>query len=135
MLSQTFELVTDHKSLKWIFTQPDLNMRQRRWVEFLQEFSFEIKYRPRKENQVVDALSRKVTSLAISLVESTLPEEVQWEIQEDEFFGPFIREIREHKDLKHLEIIPLKKAYFSSGTDYVFLQPFALRTLKKRSHP
>ena len=44
LLSQTFELVTDHKSLKWIFTQPDLNMRQRRWVEFLQEFSFEIKF-------------------------------------------------------------------------------------------
>ena len=35
LLSQTFELVTDHTSLKWIFTQPDLNMRQRRWVEFL----------------------------------------------------------------------------------------------------
>ena len=43
LLSQTFELKTDHKSLKWIFTQPDLNMQQHRWVEFLQEFSFEIK--------------------------------------------------------------------------------------------
>ncbi|MCO5566563.1 hypothetical protein L7F22_020240 [Adiantum nelumboides] len=30
LLSQIFELVTDHKSLKWIFTQPELNMRQRR---------------------------------------------------------------------------------------------------------
>ena len=36
LLSQVFELVTDHKSLKWIFTQSYLNMQQRRWVEFLQ---------------------------------------------------------------------------------------------------
>ncbi|MCO5551438.1 hypothetical protein L7F22_004941 [Adiantum nelumboides] len=57
LLSQIFELVTDHKSLKWIFTQPELNMRQRRWVEFLQEFNFEIKFRPGKENQAADALS------------------------------------------------------------------------------
>ena len=59
LLSQTFELVTDHKSLKWIFTQPDLNMRQRRWVEFLQEFFFEIKFWPGKQNQAADALSQK----------------------------------------------------------------------------
>ncbi|MCO5575218.1 hypothetical protein L7F22_029016 [Adiantum nelumboides] len=44
LLSQIFELVIDHKSFKWIFTQPKLNMRQRRWVEFLQEFNFEIKF-------------------------------------------------------------------------------------------
>ena len=74
LLSQVFELVTDHKSLKWIFTQPDLNMRQRRWVEFLQEFTFEIKFRPGKENQAADALSKRVVALAISLANSTLPE-------------------------------------------------------------
>ncbi|MCO5563017.1 hypothetical protein L7F22_016653 [Adiantum nelumboides] len=77
LLSQIFELVTDHKSLKWIFTQPELNMRQRRWVEFLQEFNFEIKFRPGKENQAADALSRRVATLAISLLSSSLPEEVQ----------------------------------------------------------
>ncbi|MCO5595420.1 hypothetical protein L7F22_049462 [Adiantum nelumboides] len=71
LLSQIFELVTDHKSLKWIFTQPELNMRQRRWVEFLQEFNFEIKFRPGKENQAADALSRRVATLAISLLSSS----------------------------------------------------------------
>lgn len=108
-LSQTFELVTDHKSLKWIFFQPDLNMRQRRWVEFLQEFSFEIKFRPNnKENQATDALSRRIVALAISLVNSPLPEEVQQNILEDEFFGPLIQEIQDQKDLKHLEEYTLK---------------------------
>ena len=48
LLSQTFELVTYHKSLKWIFTHLDLNMRQRRWVEFLQETLKKIKFRPGK---------------------------------------------------------------------------------------
>ena len=77
LLGQTFELVVDHKNLKWIFTQNDLNMRQRRWVEFLQEFSFEISFCPGKQNQAADALRQRVTTLAISLVNATLPEEIQ----------------------------------------------------------
>ena len=45
LLSQRLVLITNHKSLKWIFTQPDLHMQQQRWVEYLQEFHFEIKFR------------------------------------------------------------------------------------------
>ena len=52
-------------------------MRQQRWVEFLQEFTFEIKFKPGKENQATHALSRRVVALAISLANSTLPEEIQ----------------------------------------------------------
>ena len=52
-------------------------MQQCRWVEFLQELTFEIKFQPGKENQVVDALSQRVVALALSLVNSTLPEEIQ----------------------------------------------------------
>ena len=77
LLGQTFELVIDHKNPKWIFAQNDLNMRQRQWVEFLQEFPFEILFCPGKQNQAADTLSQRVTVLAISLVSSTLPKEVQ----------------------------------------------------------
>ena len=56
---------TDHKSLKWIFTQESLNMRQRRWIEFLHEFEFDIKYHLRKENVVADVLSHKYFLCAI----------------------------------------------------------------------
>jgi hypothetical protein len=49
----------DHKSLKYIFTQPDLNMRQRRWLELIKDYELEVHYHPGKTNVVADALSRK----------------------------------------------------------------------------
>jgi hypothetical protein len=49
----------DHKSLKYIFTQPDLNMRQRRWLELIKDYGLEVHYHPGKTNVVVDELSRK----------------------------------------------------------------------------
>ncbi|XP_062099744.1 uncharacterized protein LOC133805580 [Humulus lupulus] len=54
-----FELYSDHKSLKYLFTQRDLNLRQRRSVEYMEDYDFTLQYHPGKENVVVDALSRK----------------------------------------------------------------------------
>ena len=53
------EIYTDHKSLKYFFTQKNLNMRQRRWLELVKDYDCEILYHPGKANVVADALSRK----------------------------------------------------------------------------
>ena len=55
----TFEVFTDHKSLKYLFSQKELNLRQRRWVEFLEDYNCTINYHLRKANAVADALNRK----------------------------------------------------------------------------
>jgi hypothetical protein len=64
------EIYTDHKSLKYFFTQKELNMRQRRWLELIKDYDYEINYHPGKANVVADALSRKstvkLTTLGIS---------------------------------------------------------------------
>jgi hypothetical protein len=59
LLGNVVHIYTDHKSLKYIFTQPDLNMRQRRWLELIKDYELEVHYHPEKANMVADALSRK----------------------------------------------------------------------------
>ena len=57
------EIYTDHRSLQYVFTQKDLKLRQRRWMELLKDYDITILYHPGKENVVADALSRKVGSM------------------------------------------------------------------------
>ena len=59
LYGEEFKVYSDHKSLKYILTQRDLNIRQRRWMEFLEDYDFTVHYHPGKANVVVDALSRK----------------------------------------------------------------------------
>ena len=67
LYGEEFEVYTDHKSLKYIFTQRDFNMRQRRWMEFLEDYDFTLHYHPGKENMVADALSRKSRGVLASI--------------------------------------------------------------------
>ena len=59
MLGNVCHIYTDHKSLKYIFTQLELNMRQRRWLELIKDYNLEVHYHPGKANVVADALSQK----------------------------------------------------------------------------
>jgi len=59
-----FCVFSDHKSLKYLFDQKELNMRQRRWMEFLKDCDFKLLYHSGKANVVADALSRKTVHIA-----------------------------------------------------------------------
>jgi hypothetical protein len=54
--------------LKYLFDQPNLNARQRRWLEFLGEYDFDIKHMKGKENKVVDAPSKRVHELRATTI-------------------------------------------------------------------
>ena len=56
-------IFTGHKSLKYLLTQKELNLRQRWWLELFKDYDFIVDYHPRKANAVVDALSRKTISI------------------------------------------------------------------------
>jgi hypothetical protein len=59
LIGHQCEIYSDHKSLKYIFTQNDQNLRQRRWLELIKDYDLGINYHPGKANVVADALRRK----------------------------------------------------------------------------
>jgi hypothetical protein len=68
------QVYTDRKSLKYIFTQKDFNLRQRRWLELIKDYDLEIHYHPGKADLVADALSRK--EHVHSVIVAQLPDEI-----------------------------------------------------------
>jgi hypothetical protein len=72
-------IYTDHKSLKYIFTQEDLNMRQRRWLELIKDYDLEVHYHPGKANVVAVALSRKAYCHCLSI--EGISETLCWEMR------------------------------------------------------
>lgn len=86
LLGVKFELRTDHESLKYIFTQPLLNNRQRRWLQLLCEYDFEIVHVAGKENKVADALSRRPMCNALTVLRTGLFDEIRNEVAKDSFY-------------------------------------------------
>lgn len=72
------KIYTDHKSLRFLYTQRDLNMRQRRWFELIKDYDLDLNYCEGKANKVADALSRKSTHTMNALI---LADELCEEIQ------------------------------------------------------
>ena len=66
LLGNLVHIYSDHMSLKYIFTQSELNWRQRRWLELIKDYDLEIHYHPDKANVVADALSPKASCSCIS---------------------------------------------------------------------
>ena len=85
-------IFTDHKSLKYLLTQKDLNLRQHRWLELFKDYNCIIDYHPGKANVVADALSRK-TIYALSL------KDYDWRFYSD---GALLAQLRVIPDLKQM---------------------------------
>jgi hypothetical protein len=105
LMGKRCEIYTDHKSLKYIFMQPDLNLRQRRWLELIKDYDIGIKYHPGKPNVVADILSRKshVSQLVVDSMPFELSEEfdklnhriiANTEVMEMEVGSSLLQEIR-----------------------------------------
>ena len=82
----------DHKSLKYLLTQKELNLRQGRWLELFKDYDFITDYHPGKQNVVADALSRKMIS-ALSL------KDYDWGFDSD---GALLAQLRVKMDLKQM---------------------------------
>ena len=61
------QIYTDHKSLKYLFTQKELNVRHRRWLELIKDYDCDILYHPGKASRVADSFSRKSTATLMSI--------------------------------------------------------------------
>ena len=68
LYGEQFEVFSYHKSLKYIFTQRDRNMRQHKWMEYLEDYDFTLHYHPSNANIVANALSRKSRGVHASVV-------------------------------------------------------------------
>ncbi|WMV24323.1 hypothetical protein MTR67_017708 [Solanum verrucosum] len=75
------EIFNDHRSIQHVFTQKDLNLRQRRWMELLKDYDVIIQHHPEKANVVVDTLSQKVVIMGslsrLSVTKRPLAKEIQ----------------------------------------------------------
>ena len=67
LYGEELEVFSDHKSMKYIFTQWDLNMRKRRWMEYLEDYDFPLHYHLGKANVVANVLSRKSRGVLASI--------------------------------------------------------------------
>lgn len=84
--------MSHHKNLAYIFTQMDLNMRQRQWLKYLVDCNFELRYHSGKENVVADGLSRKdrITLASImvrewKMLESIVPFDLDLMLAKEKF--------------------------------------------------
>jgi hypothetical protein len=116
-MGKRFELRTDHNGLKYLFDQPTLNAKQIRWLEFLCEYDFDIKYIKGKENKVVDALRRKVHELhatTISMYQTEIKDRILEAANVDLQYKRLVAKLQQHEK-------PQNQENYTLGTDSLLL--------------
>ena len=88
-MGRKFLLKTDNMSLKYLFEQPDLNSKKSRWLTLLSEYHFDLKNIKRKENKIVDVLSRRthmIYEVTLSQINSYLHDRIRMANIVDPFY-------------------------------------------------
>jgi len=103
---QRFTVITDHASLEYIKTQHNLSRRQARWLETLQSFDFEVRYRPGKTNVVADALSHQSHLAAISTLTTQLTKDelLKEMYHEDKYFHNVLEALQYSSDVSEKQL-------------------------------
>jgi hypothetical protein len=117
LVGKLFELKIEHSGLKYLFGQPTLNVRQSRWLYFLSEYDFEIKNIKGKENQVSDALNRRVHEMhdtTISMYQSDLKDNIL-EVSKSNHIYVEIKEKLQQDKMQH------KIKYYELGEDEILM--------------
>ena len=94
LIGRKFILMTDHKGLKYLLDQPNLNARQARWLAFLSEYDFEIQHIKGKENKVVDA--RLNFAAVIGTYTTNLEEQLKAGLEQDEIYQKLQAKMKEN---------------------------------------
>src|SRR4051812_41135916 len=82
LMGNRCEIYSDHKILKYIFTQKEVNMRQRIWIELIKDYDLDIHYHSGKDNVVADALSRLPCRLNSMILKEQQVCTKRWKISE-----------------------------------------------------
>ena len=116
LYDENIQIFIDHKSLKYFFTQKELNMRQRGWLELVKDHDCEILYHLDKVNVVADALSRKVSHSTV-LITRQAPIHRDFERVE---IAIFVRAVTSY--LAQLTVQPsLRQKIIDAQGDYPYL--------------
>jgi Reverse transcriptase (RNA-dependent DNA polymerase)/RNase H-like domain found in reverse transcriptase/Integrase zinc binding domain/Chromo (CHRromatin Organisation MOdifier) domain/Retrotransposon gag protein len=95
-----FTVLSDHAPLQYWRTQRDLSKRQIRWLDFLSDFDFDIKYIPGITNKAADALSRypfaQVNAITMSTTDPKIRDEIRKSYSEDSFFKPIVENPKQY---------------------------------------
>jgi hypothetical protein len=106
LMGKRFEPRTDHNGLKYLFDQPTLNSMQSRWLEFLNEYDFDIKHIKGKEKKVDDALNRRVHELyatTISMYRSDLKDKFVEAAKSDLQYMELVTKLQQGKMQQKIE--------------------------------
>ncbi|GBG84905.1 hypothetical protein CBR_g39366 [Chara braunii] len=113
LLERHFKIFSEHSTLQWMKSQGELNDKLARYIQFIDMFDFELKYKKGCYNKVADALSRTLDSFALISSTHSFGEETRQTIArllpQDETFGPIVR---------NLQANPYSEAGYALSSDH-----------------